>query len=390
MATTGSDGDSGEVMVSPIAFVSDDGRLARIFQACELDAAQLTEDEARALATDATAPAVLVLDLRPHHRLAPWVGELQQTQPDLAIVVIVSALDTGFILEAMRAGIKECLPEPLAADALNEAVRRLLVSRSRERTGQVVGFIGAKGGVGTTTLAVNIATALANTGDASPLLIDLHLAQGDAALLLGTEPRWTVLDAFENLHKVDESFLSSLVEKTRWGPHVLASSRLSLTVGTSPTATRTLLDLAARRYPITVLDLPRTDAAMLEGLDPATAIVVVTSQDVSSVRGAATTVATLRQRYGAQRLRVVINRYDAGAPVTAQDVTTIVGEPVACLIPSDYRVAAEANDAGRPIVTGSTELAAVLRAAAAALVGPASAPSEKPRNVIGRRAWRRA
>ncbi len=383
-----------EVEVSPIALVSDDGRLARIFQACGLDAARVTEDEARALAAATTAtaaPAVLVLDVRPHHRLAPWVSELQKTRPGVAVVVIVSALDTGFILEAMRAGIKECLPEPLAADALNEAVRRLLVSGSRERTGQIVAVVGAKGGVGATTVAVNVATALAGTSDSPPLLIDLHLAQGDAALLMGAAPRWSVLDAFENLHRVDESFLSGLVEQTRWGPHVLASSTPPANVATSPTATRTLLDLAARRYPITVLDVPRSDVTMLEALDPATTIVVVTNQDVSSVRGAATTVAALRQRYGSQRLRVVINRHDPGSAVTAQDVTTIVGEPVACLIPSDIRVAAAAIDAGRPIVTGSTALAEALRAAAAVFVNPASAAGQYPRDATGRgRTWRRA
>ena len=380
----------GKTVVSPIAFISDDARLARILHVCGLDAAPLTEDQARALGTATRAPAVLVLDLRPHRRLAPWVSDLQKTQPGMAVVVIVSALDTEFILGAMRAGIKECLPEPLAADALNEAVRRLLVSGSRERIGQVVAVVGAKGGVGTTTVAVNVATALASTSDSPPLLIDLHLAQGDAARLMGAKPQWSVLDAFENLHKVDESFLSGLVEKTRWGPYVLASNPPPANVATSPTATRTLLDLAARRYPITVVDVPRTDATMLEALDPATVIVVVTSQDVSSVRGAATTVAALRQRYGSQRLRVVINRHDPGNAVTAQDVTKIVGEPVACLIPSDDRVAADAHDAGRPIVTGGTELARALRAAAALFLSPASAACQQPRAAVGRRAWRRA
>jgi pilus assembly protein CpaE len=377
--------------VSQVSFVSNDERLPEIFKACGLKATRLSEAEARTLGKSADAPAVLVLDVRPHHQLAPWVNDVQKKQPGLAIVVIVSSLDARFILEAMRAGIKECLPEPLTPQALDEAIRRLVVGEQRERSGQVVAFVGAKGGVGTTTLAVNTAAALAKTAGSPPLLIDLHVARGDAALLMGAEPRFSVLDAFENLHKVDESFLAGLVEKTQSGAHVLASTARPVNVATSPTATRTLLELAARRFRVTVLDVPRTDPAMLEALDPATVIAIVTSQELSAVRGAAATVATLRQRYGSQRLRVVINRYDKNGPVSAKDIAKVVGEPVACLIPSDYRVAAEAINVGRPIVSEDGRLAKALRAAAAELVNVGKPEAAgQPAGVLGRLAWRRA
>ena len=375
--------------MSQVSYVSNDERLPDVFKACGLKATRLTEAEARTLGKTPDAPAVLVLDVRPHLQLAPWVNEVQKKQPGLAIVVIVSTLDARFILEAMRAGIKECLPEPITPQALDEAIRRLVVGEQRERSGQVVAFVGAKGGVGTTTLAVNTAAALAKTAGSPPLLIDLHVARGDAALLMGAEPRFSVLDAFENLHKVDESFLAGLVEKTQCGAHVLASTARPVNVATSPTATRTLLELAARRYRITVLDVPRTDPAMLEALDPATVIAIVTSQELSAVRGAAATVATLRQRYGSQRLRVVINRYDKNGPVSAKDIAKVVGEPVACQIPSDYRVAAEAINIGRPIVSEDSRLARALRSAAAELlnVGKTETPAT---GVLGRLAWRRA
>jgi pilus assembly protein CpaE len=377
--------------VSQISFVSNDERLPEIFKAAGIKAAKLTEAEAKTLGRTSDAPAVLVLDVRPHHQLAPWVTDVQKKQPNLAIVLIVSTLDARFILEAMRTGIKECLPEPITPQALDEAVRRLVVGEQRERAGHVVAFIGAKGGVGTTTLAVNTAAALAKTAGSPPLLIDLHVARGDAALLMGAEPRFSVLDAFENLHKVDESFLSGLVEKTQSGAYVLASSARPVNVATSPTATRTLLELAARRYRITVLDVPRTDPAMLEALDPATVIAVVTSQELSAVRGAAATVATLRQRYGSQRLRVLINRYDKNGPVSAKDIAKVVGEPVACTIPSDYRVAAEAINVGRPIVSEDSRLGKALRSAAAELVNAGKATAEEqPSGMLSRLAWRRA
>jgi pilus assembly protein CpaE len=127
---------------------------------------------------------------------------------------------------------------------------------------------------------------------------------------------------------------------------------------------------------------------MLEALDPATVIAVVTSQELSAVRGATAIVATLRQRYGSQRLRVVINRYDKHGQVSAKDIARIVGAPVTCQIPSDYRVAAEAINVGRPIVSEDNRLATALRAAAAALVNAGT--TEAPARVLGRLAWRRA
>jgi pilus assembly protein CpaE len=376
------------VNVSQVSFVSDDERLPDLLRACGLDATRLTDAEARTLGKTIDAPAVLVLDVRPHHRLAPWVNDVKETQPGLAIVVIVSTLDTPFILEAMRAGIQECLSEPITPQALGEAVRRLVAGEQRERAGQMVAFVGAKGGVGTTTLAVNTAVAVAKAAGSPPLLIDLHVARGEAAQLMGVEPQFSVLDAFENLHKVDESFLAGLVEQTGTGVDVLASTSRVVNVATSPTATRTLLELAARRYRVTVLDVPRTDPAMLESLDPATVIAVVSSQEPSAVRGAAATVAMLRQRYGAQRLRVVINRYEKNGPVSAEDIASIVGEPVACLIPNDYRAAARAITDGRPIVTEEGRLAKALRAAATELVNGGSG-TQQPTGVLSRLAWRR-
>jgi pilus assembly protein CpaE len=147
--------------------------------------------------------------------------------------------------------------------------------------------------------------------------------------------------------------------------------------------------MAARRYRITVLDVPRTDPAMLEALDPATVIVVVTGQELSAVRGAAATVATLRQRYGSQRLRVVINRHDENGPVSAKDVAKAVGEPIACLIPSDYRVASQAITAGRPIVLQEGRLTTALNRAALDLVNVASNQPHAP-GLLRRLSWRRA
>ena len=97
-------------------------------------------------------------------------------------------------------------------------------SRKPVTEGRVFAFVGAKGGVGTTTTAVNVATALTKFAKGPTLLIDLHLAYGDAAVFLGADPRFSLVDAFENMHRLDAEFLKSLVVTTASGIDLLASA----------------------------------------------------------------------------------------------------------------------------------------------------------------------
>ena len=89
------------------------------------------------------------------------------------------------------------------------------------------------------------------------LLVDLHLAYGDAALLLSAEPRFSILDALENTHRLDEAFFRGLVVRTKAGPDLLASSERGMAAPVDAHRIRTLIEFAARQYRYTVLDVPR-------------------------------------------------------------------------------------------------------------------------------------
>src|SRR5690606_24286272 len=95
------------------------------------------------------------------------------------------------------------------------------------RSGEVYAVIGAKGGVGATTVAVNVATMLNKLRPSSTLLMDLHCTYGDAALFLGAEPRFSIVDALENMSRMDATFFRSLLTKTKSGVQLLASSERS-------------------------------------------------------------------------------------------------------------------------------------------------------------------
>ena len=332
---------------------------------------------------------VVVVDLRGRLAVPAAVGLLKRSQPLLGIVILASSLDPVLMLEAMRAGVTEFVTEPVTPDDLGAAIDRVMAQQPARDPGQVVAFLGGKGGVGTTTLAVNVATAIAKAAPSSALLIDLHVGNGDAALFVGAEPRFSVADALENIQRLDDSFLRSLVGRTKFGLDLLASSDRAMVGAVDVRAVRSLIDCAARHYPCVVLDVPRSDPAMLDALELATTIVVVANQELSTVRGASRMAAALRQRYGKDRVAVVVSRYDSVAEIGRKEIERVMGGPIAQVFPSDYRLALGALNVGRPLVLDNhNKLAASFASFARGLTssspGEPAAEPERPGGLFGR------
>src|SRR5215203_1122366 len=184
-----------------------DRQLEELLRSQDMRVKSLPLGDLLALAQQATAqPDVVVLDLRDASALPPTLSTLRRQHPTTGVVIVAARLDPMLMLEAMRAGVSEWVANPVTAADLLAAVERVSSLRTAGVQGQVFAFIGAKGGVGTTTLAVNVAAALARASEERTLLIDLHLAYGDAAVFLGAEPRFSVVAAPFNKKRLDAAF----------------------------------------------------------------------------------------------------------------------------------------------------------------------------------------
>lgn len=372
-----------------VVVLSSDPRLAEMLHAAGLKTTRFDRDSRGASSQPAVDAGAIVVDVRGHSQLPASLPAIRKDHPAASVVLVASTLDPRLMLEAMRAGVTECVPEPLSPEALGQAIRKVVSGTQPHPSGQVFAFVGAKGGVGTTTLSVNTATMLARAGKAEVLLIDLHVGLGDAALLLGVEPRFSVVDALENVHRVDESFFRSVVEKTKAGIDLLASSDRMLPGGIDRHRIRALIDFAATRYRYTVLDVPRSDVTMLDALEVASTVVVVTTQELPSLRSAGRLAHMLRTRYGAARVRAVMNRFDRRSEIAHADVERVIGDSVKHLIPSDYRMALQALNVGRPVALETGALADSFRRLAGDLGGIVKQKAESPSGVFGRLAFRR-
>ena len=376
--------------MNQIAVFSHDDRLVEVLRTSGLRVNGNDPADLPRFTRASEVPPVIVFDMRGQDQLPQGLPALRRQHQNVGIVLIVSSLDPRMMLEAMRVGVNECVAEPLSPKSIDEAVRRVLTNVAPRQAGQVFAFIGAKGGVGASTLAVNTATTLSRETHGSVLFVDLHIGHGDAAVFLGLEPRFSVMDALDNLHRVDESFFSGLVEKAPSGVHLLGSATRGRPAAIETKKARALFESAALTYGVTVLDVPRSDVALIDSLDHATAIVMVTSQEIASLRNTARMADALRQRYGPARVKVVVNRFHKEAVIAQEDMERVLGSDVK-RIPGDYHLALEAQNAGRPIVLDmDSKLAKALANFARDLAGVEREHAEKPSGVLGRLAWRRA
>jgi pilus assembly protein CpaE len=295
---------------------------------------------------------VVVVDVRDQAAEPAALASLRRSHPSAAVILVTVRLEPAMMLEAIRTGVSEFLADPLTLDEVRAALDRVSARASGHtaKTGKLYAFVGAKGGVGTTTVAVNVATALAQTRTGRVLMVDLHPAYGDAALFLGAEPRFSVLDALENTHRLDAAYLKGLITHTKSGVDLLASSDRVRVTPVEAHRVRTLLDFLSRSYDHLILDVPRSDSAILDAFEGVANIVIVANQELSTVRGAARMVTTMRQRYGKERVQIVISRYDTVAEIRQEDIERATGGPVRHRFPSNYRLAVGALNKGQPIV----------------------------------------
>ena len=154
------------------------------------------------------------------------VGDISQMHPNCGVIVVSSASDGQLILRAMRSGAKEFLNSPVQLDELMGALDRVSSSSSgggsqRSKSGVIIPVAGASGGVGATTIAVNMAVSLAKNPERSVVLVDLDLSLGDADIFLDLMAEYTLLDVAQNISRLDLSLLRKSLTKHPSGVYLL-------------------------------------------------------------------------------------------------------------------------------------------------------------------------
>jgi pilus assembly protein CpaE len=318
-------------------------------------------------ARDGVAADLIIVDVRGDATSAMSnIERLRGGAPGAAIFAVALENNPELILQSMRAGANEFFTWPPADEAFHGAVRRTAARRETaagaKPSATTLVFFGAKGGAGTTTTAVNCAVELARLSKRSTVIVDLKPGLGEVALFLGVRPRYSVLDAIDNLHRLDREFLRELVTKHKSGLEILAGSDQFDRPGAADgSPIEELFRLLARQYEYIVVDAgSQISSCATAALYTADTIFLVANPDVPSVRNAQRLLDRVRQ-LGAcgERVRVLLNRAAEPFPIPPKQIEGALGHPIHHTFPSDYKTVSTALNSGVPLaLAGGSDIAA--------------------------------
>ena len=311
-----------------------------------------------------TTPHVVVVAIDADlEKACKAIERLAQELPDVGILAISKRDDGQAILKALRAGAKEFLTMPFGVDTLSEALRKLektgkaqhspnLGVNKKEKT-LVISFLGSRGGVGCTSLSVNIAATLAADPHNKVVLVDLDLALGDADIALDLIADYTLSDLVENIDKLDMTFLNRSLSKHSTGlallPHPLNVSDATMI---TEEHLKRIISLLAACHTHLVLDLSKslrpTDICALGMSD---FIFLVVQLEITSIRNTIRLLSTLDADGGlGPRVRLVLNRVGMVTDITREKAVELLGRPFFWEVPNDHKVMMESRNSGTPMV----------------------------------------
>ncbi len=361
--------------------------------------------EDRRAGVEGGGPDVVVVDIRSDASSGmAAIERLRAGHPTVAIFAIAAAADPDLILQAMRAGANEFFPwnpgggsqaSRSMEESFHGAVRRTAARHAAASAGArqpcvTHVFLGAKGGSGTTTVAVNCAVELARLTKRPTAIIDMKPCLGEVALFLGVRPRFTVLDAIENLHRLDRDFLRELMARHKSELDILAGSEQFDRPGAQDAgAIEELLRTLSRLYDYIVIDAGNTiNACAVSSLYAADTIFLVTNPDVPSIRNAQRLVDRVRQLgAGSERVKILLNRVSDQNLIAPKQIETALGYGIHHTFSSDYRTVSTALNSGVPLsLSNHSELASQFSSFTRHLLGvheEAKAEPERRRAFLG-------
>jgi pilus assembly protein CpaE len=309
-----------------------------------------------------SSPDIVLVSLdSDQNKALQLIAAIHHESPDMPILVVSARGDGQAILQALRNGAKEFLTAPVVLEELLKALQRLK-PRSESRNGTeaapkveslVISVIGSRGGVGCTSIAVNLGATLAQLPGHSCALVDLDLALGDADVALDLMADYTLADVALNIDRLDMQFLRRSLSKHSCGlsllPHPVQMEDTALI---REEHLQRVIGLLRASYSHLVLDLSKsfssTDVTALRMSD---VILLVAQLELSSLRNVVRMLLTLGNdaELGA-KVKIVLNRVGMESEIGLKKAEETIGKPVFWQIPNDAKAMQESRDHGTPLL----------------------------------------
>ncbi len=284
--------------------------------------------------------------------------QIEQDAPGVQIVGVYHEYDPAVLLEIMRSGLREFLAYPFERASLMESLSHVKAMLERNpaavaATEDVFSFLPAKPGVGASTLALNMSVAWSRRREQKTLLTDLDLNSGTIRFFLNLNHPYSVGDAIERAHEMDDSLWPAMVARYE-ELDVLHAGRINPNVRIDPAQITDLVAFLRRAYSILAFDLSgNLERYSVEIMRESKQILVVCTTEVAALHLAREKIGFLRDHGLAERARLVLNRVSKHSVLNAAEVEELIGAPVVATLANDYHSVARSISSGQCLAPGS-------------------------------------
>ena len=332
-------------------------------------------------------PEVVFLDLaREPEPFFAFATQLRRLRPTVKLIACSAAVppQPNLLLEAMRSGVQDFLGKPVQPESLKDLLLRIsqdVNAKEFPSQDKLIVVMGSKGGVGATTVAVNLGVQLASFAHRRTVLLDFARPLGNVHLLLDLHPKFSIRDAVDNLDRLDSHFLAGLLTKHKTKLEILGgTTQPEEWQNVNVNVLDRVINVAQNAFDVVLMDMGSqfsTDWSSI--LRMSRMILIVAEANVPSLW-------TLERRLLAlkgfgipqERARIIINRWHKGDDEVLKSIQKDINRPIFASLPNDFRKASQAVNLGTPIQENhNNTLSTRYRQIAGQLVGIDTAVTEK-------------
>jgi len=294
-------------------------------------------------------------------------------------------MEPEFLIRALRAGAREFFAQPVKKEEVTAAVKKFLerrkfgdaFGRKPGKKGKIINVIGSKGGVGTTTVAVNLAASLvrSSSNPESVVLMDMNSLFGEIPIFLNMQPEFNWAEVARNISRLDSHYLMSILSKHKNGLYILPSPTGLDGMGVStPEFIERILGLMKQVFDFIVIDggqsLDEVSLKILEMTDFLCLIAILSLPCLTNVKRLLRTFEKLGYPRNEQ-IRIIINRYHKKSLISLKDAETALDQKISGLIDNDYPNTMSAINQGKTLesVAPGAEVTKNIKSLASGFVG---------------------